>query len=155
MRQFARRGLFCARAMPSSPQGHRFTSFRVRSRFFIMASMQIIHRISISTTPEIRKELSSLGVVVGEGLVTFEVDETHKSWRGLKLWIDERRAVDIVTTKFSNREIAHARWLELVPTWHHGYPQPEDNFGYREVTYDRSEYCAQCGIGAKQKAPFR
>ena len=36
-----------------------------------------------------------------------------------------------------------------------GYPQPEDKFGYREVTYDTKKYCVECGIGAIQKAPFR
>ena len=36
-----------------------------------------------------------------------------------------------------------------------GYPQPEDGFGYREATYDLSNYCPTCGMGAVQRAPFR
>jgi hypothetical protein len=119
--------------------------------------MQIIHRISIASSPEIRSELAAMGVVVGaSGLVTFEVDESHEAWPELQSWIVRRNAVDIVSTKFSKPELANARWLSLEPSWHHGYPQPdEDRFGYREATCDVAEFCTQCGIGLKQKAPFR
>jgi hypothetical protein len=119
--------------------------------------MQIIHRISISSTPEIRSELAAMGVVVGaSGLVTFEVDEAHEAWSALHLWIARRRAADIVSTKFSERELAEARWLALEPSWHHGYPQPDEGrFGYREATYAVADFCEQCGIGLKQKAPFQ
>jgi len=36
--------------------------------------MRTIHHISVNTTPEIRRELAALGVVVGNGLVSFDVD---------------------------------------------------------------------------------
>jgi hypothetical protein len=119
--------------------------------------MQIIHRISISSTPEIRGELAAMGVVVGaSGLVTFEVDEAYETWPALQSWIARRRAVDIVSTKFSKEDLAEARWLALEPSWHHGYPQPDEGrFGYREATYAEAEFCEQCGIGLKQKAPFQ
>jgi hypothetical protein len=45
--------------------------------------------------------------------------------------------------------------LELVGGWEHGYPQPEDDFGYRRVTYDGSVGCMACGVGLRQVAPFR
>ena len=74
----------------------------------------------------------------------------------MQRWIAARRAVDIVRTNFSKQEIADARWLELVPDWHRGYPQPKEGvFGYLEVTYDTSQYCPECGIGLRQKAPFQ
>jgi hypothetical protein len=119
--------------------------------------MQIIHRISISATPKDRRELAAFGIVVGaNGFVTFEVDEQHEHWSALAKWIQARRAVDVVSTKFSKREIDAAPWLALVPDWHHGYPQPrEEVFGYREVTYDLTNYCKRCGVGLKQKAPFQ
>ncbi|WNG33080.1 hypothetical protein F0U61_05175 [Archangium violaceum] len=119
--------------------------------------MQIIHRVSISSTPEIRGELAALGVVVGaSGLVTFEVDETHESWSALRLWIVKRRAVDIVSTKFSERELAAASWLVLEPGWHQGCPQPDEaRFGFRDATYTSAGFCEQCGIGLEQKAPFQ
>ncbi len=71
-------------------------------------------------------------------------------------WIARRRAVDIVSTHFSKEELAAARWLALEPSWHHGYPQPDEGrFGYREVTCEVADFCEQCGIGLRQKAPFR
>lgn len=119
--------------------------------------MQFIHRISIASSSEIRAELARMGIVVGaSGLVSFELDESHESWPKLQHWIAARKPVDIVKTRFSKQELTGAAWLELVPDWHHGYPQPkEDVFGYREATYDLSNYCSQCGVGLKQKAPFQ
>lgn len=98
-----------------------------------------------------------MGLVVGDsGLVTFEVHESDKAWPELEGWIAKRKAVDVVTTTFSKKELAEARWLELTPDWHCGYPQPDElNFGYREATYDLTDYCQRCGIGMKQKAPFQ
>jgi len=119
--------------------------------------MQIIHRISISSTPEIRGEWAAMGVVVGaSGLVTFEVDEAYETWPALQSWITRRRAADIVSTKFSKEELAGARWLALEQNWHHGYPQPDEGrFGYREATYEMAGFCDPCGIALKQKAPFQ
>jgi hypothetical protein len=44
--------------------------------------------------------------------------------------------------------------LVMSPSWHWGYPQPQDPEGYLRATYDLTEYCP-CGIGARQIAPFR
>lgn len=119
--------------------------------------MQIIHRISIASSPKIQRELADLGVTVSDhGFVSFEVVETDETWSGLRAWITHRRALDVATTKFSKQELSDARWLEILPDWHHGYPQPnEDEFGFRQVTYDLSGWCEVCGIGKKQKAPFQ
>lgn len=124
--------------------------------------MQHIHRISISCTPQIRRELASMGVVVNpdyplvSNLVTFHVDEAQPEWPAFKSWIDRRRPVDMVSTNFSKKELQEAQWLEPGIDWHHGYPQPrDDEFGYLEATFDLTNYCARCGIGKTQKAPFQ
>jgi hypothetical protein len=123
--------------------------------------LKIVHRISVNSAPDIRRELAAMRVFVGKGdpltsLVTFVVDESHDDWPKLKEWIVRRKVVDFVSTQFSETEIAKARWLQLVPEWHCGYPQPNElDFGYRAVTYDLAGYCKQCGIGLKQKAPFQ
>jgi hypothetical protein len=119
--------------------------------------MQIVHRISIASSTDIQRELARFGIVVTDGgFVSFEVDEAHEVWPALSDWVTRRRAVDIARTKFSKKELSDARWLELMPDWHHGYPQPdEDVFGYRQATYSLIDWCSQCGIGLKQKAPFQ
>lgn len=118
--------------------------------------MQIIHRVSVTSSPETRRELSRFGVVVpAKGFVTFEVDESVDHWASIREWIAEHRAVDIVRTTFTEAEIGRAQWLELEPEWHNGYPQPSDDFGYVEATYDSGEWCDSCGIARVQTAPFR
>jgi hypothetical protein len=115
--------------------------------------MKIIHRVSIRATDDIRRELAALGVTIGEGLATFEVDEADPRWREVEQFIARHRAVDVVRTKSSAKELSVAKWLAVEPSWHFGYPQPEN--GYLQATYDLSEYCPECGTGAVQKAPFR
>ncbi len=111
--------------------------------------------MTVSSSPEISSELSSVGVRVDSvGLVTFVVDEEDSRWPNLRQWITVRGAVDVINTTFSTDELSSAPWLELVPDWHHGYPQPEQSFQYLEETYDLSGYCPKCGVGLRQVAPF-
>ena len=92
----------------------------------------------------------------GDPLVAFDVDEDHRHWALLQGLFERWRVSDIVHTEFSKEEIGAARWLNLLPDWHYAYPQPNnDEFGYREATYDLTNYCQQCGIGMKQRAPFQ
>src|SRR5258706_13520300 len=116
--------------------------------------MHIVHRISLSTTKEDQEELSAFGVDAGEGFVTFEVTESHPKWSALALWIERRKPVDMVSTRFLPEELHAASWLEMVPSWHHGYPQPEEEFGYLLITYDLSQFCQESRIGAVQTDPF-
>ena len=69
----------------------------------------------------------------------------------LKDW----RAVDVVTTVATNRELDDAPFLKVDPAWHWDYPQPDDDSGYLQSTYELATYCPECGVGAVQKAPFR
>jgi rRNA maturation protein Nop10 len=119
--------------------------------------MNFIHRVGIISNRIIQAELKNYGISVGDrGLEVFEVKESQESWPDMAKWIIKRDAFDMVRTEFSNNEISDADWLAINGNWHNGYPQPdEDNFGYRAVTYDLSNYCPSCGIGMKQCAPFR
>src|SRR5262249_30101958 len=117
--------------------------------------VHIRHRISINATGHDREVLARLGVLVGTGLVTFEIDESDSAWPRISEWATRRSALDMVSSHFSPEEIAEAEWLGMDPRWHWSYPQPEDDFGFRSVTYDLSQYCSTCGIGAVQKAAFR
>ncbi len=121
--------------------------------------MKIVHRISENVTAADRQILARLGIMTGEGingLVTFEVDEDHEHWSAIAAWVNQRGSFDLVNTVFTKKEINQADWLVLMPSWHHGYPQPdEDNNGYLQTTYDRGNYCEMCGMGLKQKASFQ
>lgn len=121
--------------------------------------MRIVHRISNHLNASDRQALARLGVTLNEtmkDLITFEVDEAHAHWPAIAAWTKQKKAFDWVSTEFTQQEIGEAEWLELGPGWHHGYPQPhEDDFGYLSATHDLKDYCDECGIGLKQKAPFQ
>lgn len=123
--------------------------------------MQIIHRISFNATSEILSTLHSLGIAIEtprsphDTFVSFEVCESNENWHKVKDLLTVWKAFDFVSTKYSIRELEYAQFLKLAPSWHCGYPQPEDDFGYLNLTYDNSNYCEQCGAGGIQKSPFR
>ncbi len=101
-------------------------------------------------------ETTPLAGAEGSALTTFEIDEADAEWPEVERWIRERNAVDFVRTAFSADEIDEAAWLALTPDWQWGYPQPDpDNFGYLQATYDQRATCAACGVGLRQRAPFR
>jgi hypothetical protein len=126
--------------------------------------MRFVHRIGLRASHAQQQELKALGVKLPAGLVlpgggdpllTFDVDEEHPNWGKLRALFQLWNVSDFLRTEFSKREIDAARWLEI-GAWHHGYPQPdEDVFGYRQVTYDLTDWCEPCGTGKKQKAPFQ
>jgi hypothetical protein len=121
--------------------------------------MKIIHRIALATTDADRLEVARLGLrALGTGRVpdaymAFDVAESDREWPEVERWIRRRGMVsDVVRTEFTTTEIETARWLNLQPEWHFGYPQPEDS--YIAATYDLSDYCRVCGVGKKQMKPF-
>jgi rRNA maturation protein Nop10 len=124
--------------------------------------MQIVHRIALTASEADRREIDRLGIKlppqghVPPGFVFFDAAESDESWPAVRAWIERTHPGDFVSTKFTREEIAEARWLALRPDWHHGYPQPNaGNNGYLDVTYDLADCCRVCGIGMRQKAPFR
>jgi len=89
-------------------------------------------------------------------LIAFDVEETHPHWSELLILFRKWKVSDVARTEFTRGEIQSARWLNLLPDWHYDYPQPDEGaFGYLTATYDLSDYCAECGSGLKQKAPFQ
>lgn len=96
-----------------------------------------------------------LGFELLAGLNTVVVRESHPQWIQLKTLIAETDCFDFITAVFDAHEIDSAETLAMRPAWHHGYPQPESDFGYLDATYDLRAYCPHCGGGASQRAPFR
>jgi len=92
----------------------------------------------------------------GNPFVAFDIAEDHPNWEQVRTLLQHWDISEgHVRTEFSKQEISDADWLEI-GAWHHGYPQPdEDVFGYRQVTYDLTDWCEQCGAGKRQKAAFQ
>src|SRR5262249_46063406 len=117
--------------------------------------MKIIHNISLNFGAQERKLFSEAGVIVDEGLSTFRIAEDDPRWARIHPLVGHFRALDVSWTRFAAAELNIAAFIALVPTWHHGYPQPDWDFEYQRVTYDDSKLCEACGTGLRQVAPFR
>lgn len=117
--------------------------------------MRIVHRISKVIDHAMQRELASFDVKVELGLSTFEVDEAHLSWLRVEAWIDKCDALDMVRTEFSKSELSCATMLRMVPSWHHGYPEPSDDMRFLKETYVESSVCKNCGSRKVQQHPFR
>lgn len=87
-------------------------------------------------------------------LVFVKIAEGDSRWKSLLNVISAWDAGDQVETNFIETEKSKARFNRLRPTWHHGYPMPDDDDGYLELTYEASRACPECGIGYTQKSEF-
>jgi len=117
--------------------------------------MEIEHRLSLNWDKNKKWELATHGIEVNEGFDAFKISESSPNWPEIQRLIAAWEPVDIVTTRFSRRELRCACELKIGSDWHYGYPQPEGAFGYLTTTFDLTNHCAACGIGKKQSSPFR
>jgi len=118
--------------------------------------VELVHRLALWVDVKVQGELARLGIGVPIGFAGFDVSESDATWPAIQDWLRRRHPIDSVRTRFSADEIAQASWLALGVDNHQGYPQPrDDEFGYREATYDLSDFCPTCGVGLRQKAPFQ
>jgi hypothetical protein len=124
--------------------------------------MKILHRISLNSGAHadefssveklgIRHQL--LPIPGGAALVVFEMDEADPRWPQVAEFVRRRSLPDMVDTQFTDQEILDAEWVRLVPGFEQGYPQPEEDMAWKRIVYDQE--CPKCGVGYRQKAPFR
>lgn len=123
--------------------------------------MKIIHRVGINPDDYQRRTLRELGIELPTSdnpytsAVTLELEEQSEEYKKLKPYIESWQLFDAVGTIFSTEDLESAKLLGFRDCWANGYPMPDNNGGYKEITYDRADYCKECGIGLVQKAPFR
>ena len=117
--------------------------------------MKIVHRIVTVSKQPMRKELERLGFKFEKDFEPTFIDEGDERWPEVARMIEKYSAIQLVYPEFSNREIEEAEYVALFAIGNHGYPQPEDDFGYQKITYDDSNYCKKCQCGLVQKAPFK
>ena len=117
--------------------------------------MDVEHRLTFHADEAIRERLRLVGVTASLGSNTVLMRESDRRWAAVSQLFHNLEVVDFRLPHFTPQELDSAQAFGLSPDWHHGYPQPEDDFGYLPATYDLSGYCNACGAGAKQIAPFR
>lgn len=122
--------------------------------------MKIIHRLSFNRNQEIENYLRGVGIKleITESkhvhFVQCYIDDNDKNWSEIKEKIKNTNIWDLEYLKYSKEDFDKSKWFQ-VSVSESAYPQPEDNFGFREATYDLLDYCPSCGMGCIQDKPFR
>ncbi|MGH7786555.1 MAG: hypothetical protein ACRERC_06785 [Candidatus Binatia bacterium] len=127
--------------------------------------MRINHRIAARHDDPFWGGIDRLGIDYDRGnpdnvlrlaVSVLNVTEDHPQWPHVERLVAEHRlGPHLIENHFTKGEVDAAEWLSMSALGHHGYPQPEDDFGFINATYDVSNLCHLCGIGGVQKAPFR
>ncbi len=116
--------------------------------------MEVIHRIGGNLSGEReRRALIKVGIELPPEEFVFLISEDDVRWPSVSELVAHFDLLDFVSTSFTDIERFRAGFLSMDGNWHNGYPQPEDD--YQEVSYDLTNYCHLCGVGAVQKAPLR
>jgi hypothetical protein len=81
--------------------------------------------------------------------------EENESTKPLIALFDKWGAQKFVGTEYEKSDYEKSSLFVLVGFWENGYPQPEDPEKFMKLTYDLSDYCDECGVGAVQNSEFR
>lgn len=90
-----------------------------------------------------------------EELSVLDIYESSVHWAYIEKQVQRANLFCLSETIYSAEELRNAEWLYLRSQWRFGYPQPEDDFQFEDITYTRRNYCTQCSSGLAQTNPFR
>lgn len=119
--------------------------------------MKTIHRVTFTKEDNVDDQLARLEIkyektpIFKRYILTFEIDEADLRWPHVKAMIQEKDAVDLYDTFFTDEEVLNAEWLRLIVTFEHGYPQPENAWLRYRPNY--TDWCPSCGT-FRQTASF-
>lgn len=122
--------------------------------------MEIWHRITFHSSDNVDHFIKACQVkfktATGFGGKSYhihvDVSESHPAWPQISALAREKEAFDIDETVFSTSELLAVEWVRLKFDFVCGYPQPENDMSWMDITYDNG--CPRCGTGYRQKAPF-
>lgn len=86
--------------------------------------------------------------------IEFYLYEENPEFTTIQQELNKFLKPQVIGTEYEKSEIENAEWF-IVNTGHYQYPQPEDDFGYLNVTFNLDNYCKLCDIGKVQNAPYR
>lgn len=88
-------------------------------------------------------------------ILVIEIFEDDKEWSNLNSLMENNNISSLKSCIYSKREKEDAEWLAIRSKYRWGYPQPDDESDYKNVTYDSANYCSSCGCGLIQKESFK
>ncbi|MGS2765219.1 hypothetical protein [Sinomicrobium sp. M5D2P9] len=115
--------------------------------------MKIMYHLALDWTDERIRVMNSFNLYPKKGFTAIQIEEDKylKLKSHLKKWGD----IGVRYPEFTNKELKESLVSAKINAHTHGYPMPDMDFGYLDLTYDLSDYCEICGIGKKQKDAFR
>lgn len=106
---------------------------------------ELVHYLNMTFAPVKRGEIIS----------SLDIKESDFRWPFIEEYLKAHEMTAYAEMLFTKEDLSAAPWLRVRSNWHFGYPQPENGFGYKTITYTREHYCGNCGSGLEQVAPFR
>lgn len=125
--------------------------------------MEIKHRICVSPKRDAKvcKKFQKLGITMEEGgdgkivqLSYFDISEDDLLWPEIKKIISSKNIPTTSHTIFTKKEIQSAKWVKVSPDFIQGYPMPDLDGSWMNVSFNEGQDCPKCGIGIKQMAPI-
>lgn len=117
--------------------------------------MKRIIQISNNWNEEQVTVLRQYGLNIDEGFFSLLVDADRVEPRVLSL-LENWDVLIGRGVEFEKKEILSAEYCILIRFNTCGYPMPDCDFGFRDLTYSNTkDYCANCDIQKKQKDDFR
>ena len=117
--------------------------------------MKITREIFNEWTEKQVKMLKEYGLEVKEGYKSLSMDENDTYYKLVPYFEKWKVESNIRYFEFSKEEILKADYCIVRGSYEGGYPMPDGDFGYRELTYDTKVYCPSCGMIKVQKDAFR
>jgi hypothetical protein len=122
--------------------------------------MEIWHRITFGHIDGVDATIEAMNIkhkrnpLPGGGyLIHIDINESDPQWPQLAAVVRQKNALDMHDTIFTPEEILNAEWVRLIPVFEQGYPQPKETWVENSINYENE--CSKCGVGFRQKTPFR
>ena len=126
--------------------------------------MEIVHRISFNPNRDrdpssyfqrMGITLEKVGDQTGPALAWFEISETDSKWPEVERIATAFNLPFLTDKRFTEVEIRSSEWVEVSTDYIWGYPMPDQDMGYKSVSFDPASACPVCGAGRRQTAPLR
>ena len=77
-----------------------------------------------------------------DNLLIVELEESHEKWKEIVEYLKGQNfAITSRWTEFTKKEIKSAHYLKIGSSLDHGYPMPDSDFGYMNITYAPGSCC--------------
>lgn len=92
-------------------------------------------------------------IEIEEGCNSLIID--NDTYTTIKPLLDKWNVLANMGVKFTPKEVLNSEYSVLYRWKMIGYPMPDNNGGYLNITYNTQNFCRNCGVGKVQNGDFR